>query len=82
MADKDALPASGYRGTHDPGQPTNLMQPQINPAGPATGRAAGSATHPAATKQGGTSGATNSQARRLYEIVCSPRTGCSPNAAL
>jgi hypothetical protein len=46
----------GYQGTHDPGQPVNLMQPQVNPAGQAGGQPAGNAASQGAANQGGSAG--------------------------
>ena len=34
----DLAKRGGYQGTHDPGQPVNLMQPQVNPTGQAGGQ--------------------------------------------
>jgi hypothetical protein len=53
MADRNALPASGYQGTHDPGQPTNLAQPQVNPTNQMGGQAAGNSAPPAGSNRGG-----------------------------
>jgi hypothetical protein len=36
---------SGYQGTHDPGQPTGLMQQQTQPAAPQPGPNADSGAH-------------------------------------
>ncbi len=46
----------GYQGTDDPGQPTNLMQPQVHPASQANGQAGGNAASTGATNQGGSAG--------------------------
>jgi hypothetical protein len=66
VSDKDAsapLPndiakRGGYQGTHDPGQPVNLMQPQVNPTGQAGGQPVGDAPSQGAANQGGSAGGT------------------------
>lgn len=54
----DVAKRGGYQGTHDPGQPANLMQPQINPAGQAGGQAGGDPGPQGAAKQGSSAGGT------------------------
>jgi hypothetical protein len=56
QAGSPSLVGGGYRGTHDPGQPVSLMQPQVNPAGQAGGQPAGNAASQGATNQGGSAG--------------------------
>lgn len=67
MSDKDTPQApspgdvakrGGYQGTHDPGQPVNLMQPQVNPAGQAGGQPADNAASQGANQGGSAGGAT------------------------
>ncbi len=55
----DLAKRGGYQGTHDPGQPVNLMQPQVNPTGQAGGQQpAGDAPSQGAANQGGSAGGT------------------------
>jgi hypothetical protein len=69
MSDKDASPLPspehvakrGYQGTHDPGQPTNLMQPQLNPTSQAGAQPAGDAPSQGSANQGGSEGGTGRQ---------------------
>jgi hypothetical protein len=52
----DVAKRGGYQGTHDPGRPANLMQPQINPTGQAGEQAGGSEGSQGAPDQGGSAG--------------------------
>jgi hypothetical protein len=54
----DLTERGGYQGTHDPGQPVNLMQPQINSTGQTGAQPAGNAPSQGAANQGGSAGAT------------------------
>jgi hypothetical protein len=54
----DLAKRGGYQGTHDPGQPVNLMQPQINPTGQTGAQPAGNAPSQGAANQGAPAGGT------------------------